>query len=182
MFQKNEVFDSFIFPVKPNSTMKAASIHEIKKELETLDVDQLNVLCLRLAKYKKENKELLTYLLFEAHDEQDYIKEVKEETATQFEGLSKLNVYYIKKSLRRILRGLNKQIKYSSLPLTELELRIHFLKQMKDHSVPIRQNTLLMNIYQQQLKKIQLIQKKLDEDIVFDYQSNLEDLSLYARK
>jgi hypothetical protein len=162
--------------------MKAASIHEIKKELETLETDQLNALCLRLAKYKKENKELLTYLLFEAHNEDDYIKEVRNDTETQFEGLSKLNVYYIKKSLRRILRGLNKQIKYSSLPLTELELRIHFLKQMKNHSIPIHQNTLLMNIYQQQMKKIQQIQGKLDEDIVFDYQSDLEELAEYTRK
>ena len=40
--------------------MKAATIHEIKQELVTLKPAALSELCLRLAKFKKENKELLT--------------------------------------------------------------------------------------------------------------------------
>ena len=48
--------------------MKAASISEIKTELKGLPPAQLTELCLRLARFKKENKELLTYLLFEAND------------------------------------------------------------------------------------------------------------------
>ena len=50
--------------------MKAATVHEIKVELSTLKAAELVDLCLRLTKFKKENKELLTYLLFEGHDEQ----------------------------------------------------------------------------------------------------------------
>ena len=56
--------------------MKAATIHEIKQELNTTPPAALLDLCLRLAKYKKENKELLTFLLFEAHDEAAYIESV----------------------------------------------------------------------------------------------------------
>ena len=56
--------------------MKAATIHEIKQELVTLKPAALSELCLRLAKFKKENKELLTYLLFEAHNETEYVKSV----------------------------------------------------------------------------------------------------------
>jgi hypothetical protein len=52
--------------------MKAASIHELKKELLHLDEKSLVATCLRLARYKKDNKELMTYLLFEAHDEEGY--------------------------------------------------------------------------------------------------------------
>ena len=59
--------------------MNSASISEIKKELQRLDVDALHTICLRLAKYKKENKELLSYLLSDAHDEAGYIRSVKEE-------------------------------------------------------------------------------------------------------
>jgi hypothetical protein len=59
--------------------MKAASINEIKKELGELDAKALRDICMRLAKYKKENKELLTYLLFEAHDEAGYVNAVKSE-------------------------------------------------------------------------------------------------------
>ena len=48
--------------------MKASTVSELKEELKHLPPAQLLELCLRLARFKKENKELLTYLLFEAHD------------------------------------------------------------------------------------------------------------------
>ena len=81
---------------------------------------------MRLAKYKLENKELLTYLLFEAHDESAYISMIKAEIDQYFDALPKGNVYYIKKSLRKILRITNRQVKYSGQPTTEVELRLYF--------------------------------------------------------
>ena len=58
--------------------MKPAVISEIKQELNTLSAKELLELCLQLAKYKKDNKELLSYLLFEADDLPSYIAGVKE--------------------------------------------------------------------------------------------------------
>ena len=49
--------------------MKAATVIQLKKELETLNEEHLRQLCLRLARFKIENKELLTYLLFESEIE-----------------------------------------------------------------------------------------------------------------
>ena len=49
--------------------MKTASLKEIKTELENVSPALLLELCLKVTKFKKENKELLTYLLFEEHDE-----------------------------------------------------------------------------------------------------------------
>ena len=72
--------------------MKAASINEIKKELIELDSKTVQDLCMRLAKYKKENKELLTYLLFEAHDEAAFVNNVKTEMDELFQGLPSGNV------------------------------------------------------------------------------------------
>src|SRR5688572_17441404 len=107
--------------------MKAASINEIRKELDTQDPDAIREMCMRLAKFKKENKELLTYLLFEGHNEQAYVENVKEEINEQFTTLPDgRNVYFIKKTLRKILRFANRQIKYSAIKETELELRIYF--------------------------------------------------------
>lgn len=57
--------------------MKAASIKTIKDELKHKTSSELLELCLTLTRFKKENKELLTYLLFEAHDEDRYIETVK---------------------------------------------------------------------------------------------------------
>lgn len=158
--------------------MKAATVHEIKKELEGLDPEITQSLCLRLARFKKDNKELLTYLLFEAHDEAGYVESIKREITEQFLEIPNLTVYYVKKSLRRILRLVNKQIKYSGLPVTELILRIHFCQQIKESAIPIDKSPVLVNLYQQQLKKIQLALSKLPEDLQYDYQTEIENLNL----
>ena len=68
--------------------MKAVSVVTIKKELKHRSAEELLELCLRLSKFKKENKELLTYLLFEAHDESGYIETVKAEINQQFEEIN----------------------------------------------------------------------------------------------
>ena len=64
--------------------MKAATSNEIKQELKELSGAKLMDLCLRLARFKKENKELLTFLLFEADDLETYLKNVKEEVDENF--------------------------------------------------------------------------------------------------
>ncbi|WP_301923170.1 hypothetical protein [Ferruginibacter sp.] len=82
--------------------MKAASISDIKQELNNIAPAKLLELCLRLAKYKKDNKELLNYLLFEANDEQAYIGNVKNEMEKEFAAINTSNLYFVKKSLRKI--------------------------------------------------------------------------------
>lgn len=155
--------------------MKAATVNEIKKELKTLDPETLQELCMRLAKYKKENKELLTYLLYEAHNEQSYISAIKEDLDELFNELpSRNNLYYVKKSLRKILRFVNRQIKYSGIKQTELELRIYFCTKVVEAKIPLREGTVLGNLYQQQLKKIYAIVVKLPDDLQLDYQRELK--------
>lgn len=154
--------------------MITASLQEIKKELRTLDPDRLQEVCMRLAKYKKENKELLNYLLFEADHEANYIKHVKEEIAELFTTLPQSNVYLIKKSLRKILRFANRQIKYSSEKQTEIEVRIFFCIKMKDAKIPRPQGSVLFNLYQQQLKKDETTFSKLPEDIRADFDRDLK--------
>jgi hypothetical protein len=156
--------------------MKAVSVSEIKKELANLDNKTLQAVCMRLAKYKVENKELLTYLLFEAHDESSYISLVKEEIDQLFSSLPQGNVYYIKKSLRKILRITNRQVKYSGQPATEVELRIYFCSKVISAGVPLLKSQVLTNLYEQQLKKIETVIAKLPEDLQYDYQSDFESL------
>jgi hypothetical protein len=154
--------------------MNTASLQEIKKELRTLDPEKVQDLCNRLAKYKKENKELLTYLLFEAHDEHAYIENVKEELRELFKTLPSSNLYLIKKTLRKILRFANKQIKYSGIKQTELELRIFFCTKVKEARIPLHTGTVLFNLYQMQLKKIEAVLSKLQEDLQTDYESEMK--------
>lgn len=159
--------------------MKAASLNEIKKELKSADPETLQELCMRLARYKLENKELLTYLLYEADNEQSYITAVKENVDALFSELpARSNLYYVKKGLRKILRLLNKQIRYSGIKQTELELRIYFCLKVQEAGIPLREGTVLYNLYQQQLKKIYGIVVKLPDDLQLDYQRELNQIDL----
>jgi len=77
--------------------MKAASVVEIKKELEYLDKEKIKQLCLRLARFKLENKELLTYLVFEAHDEVSYVQSIKNQLDGLFSEINTNSYFYVKK-------------------------------------------------------------------------------------
>ena len=156
--------------------MTTASLQEIKKELRTLDPDKVQDLCMRLAKYKKVNKELLTYLLFEAQHEQSYVENVKEDLTELFKNLPTRNVYLIKKTLRRILRFADKHIKYSGNPTSELEIRIFFCLKIKEAKILMQTSTVLFNLFQQQLKKIETTLAKLPEDIQTDYEQDLKKI------
>ena len=83
-------------------SMKAATANEIKQRLKDLDKKDLMDLCLRLSRYKKENKELLTFLLFEADDLPHYIKSVKEELDEIFAAVNTSSVFFAKKTIRAL--------------------------------------------------------------------------------
>lgn len=156
--------------------MKTASVSEIKKELKTRSYDELTELCLHLAKFKKENKELLTYLLYESTDEQAYIKAVKKEMSLAFEEINTDSYYYIKKSVRKIQRNTKKYIRYSKKKQTECDLLIYFCRLLKEMHPPMEKSLALLNIYQRQIKGIQKTIGSLHEDLQFDYNLEVEDL------
>ena len=156
--------------------MKAASIHQLQKEIHELEPKQVLELCMRLAKYKKENKELLSYLIFEAHDERTYIHGIKEEIDILFSEMNKSTNYLAKRSLRKILRLTNKYIKYSGSKETEVELKIYFCSKIKDSGIRIHESIMLSNLYNREVEKIKIAIAKLHEDLQYDYNQDLEKL------
>lgn len=155
--------------------IKTATVPELKKELAHLKPVQMIELCTRLARFKKENKELLTYLLFEAHDEQTYIENIKAEIDHQFSEINKSNgLYLIKKSLRKILRLTKKHIRFSGDKNTEVQLLLYFILKMKESRIPIYQNVTIGNMYAMQIKKIKATIPSLHEDLQADYTRELE--------
>jgi membrane-anchored protein YejM (alkaline phosphatase superfamily) len=156
--------------------MKAATIHELKQELLQAPASTLTELCLRLARFKKENKELLTYLLFEANDTAAYIESAKKEITSQFADINKSNVYFVKKTLRKILRMTNKFTRYSGLATVEIELLIFFCRKMKELGISISGSPVLSNIYLNQLKKINKTLATLHEDLQYDYLQEIKEL------
>jgi hypothetical protein len=158
--------------------MKTASIHELKEELLRTPTVDLAALCLRLAKYKKENKELLTYLLFEAHDEQGYVQSVNNEVDELFAEMNQSNLYYAKKTLRKILRIINKHIRYTGSSQATVDLLIHFCNTLKESGIPIQKNVVIANMYKSQVQKIQKALEALHEDLQHDYAKQVAALEL----
>lgn len=156
--------------------MRAASISEIKHELEHASQKELLDLCLRIVKYKKENKELISYLLFDANDQAGYIENVKKEIDDQFAEINHTNLYFVKKSLRKILKATNKYIRYTASKQAEVELLIYYCQKIKLSAIKINKSTALMNIYNNQIKKIKTVIQTLHEDLQHDYNKDLDFL------
>lgn len=155
--------------------MKAASIKEIRHDLKHRSSEELMKLCLRLAVFKKENKELLTYLLFESENEEVYINSVKQHIATDFGSINFETNYWAKKSVRRILKETKKFIRYSGKKETEVELLLYFCRKLKN-SESLYRNRVLKNIFEREMDLIEKRISKLHEDLQFDYTQELNEL------
>ena len=156
--------------------MKTATIKEIKDELQHFSKEELLEFCLRLGKFKKENKELLTYLLFEASNEAYYVEGLKQSIDLQFEQVNTKTYYFIKKSVRKILREIKKHIRYSKNKETAVELLIYFCKKLASFNPSMNKSIALRNIYDRQMILINKTIKELDEDLQYDYRRELENL------
>ena len=156
--------------------MKTATVKQLKQELATISPDDLLEICLRLSKFKKENKELLTYLLFEASDEDAYIRSVKSEIKQQFSEVNTDSYYYMKKSVRKILRNTKTHIRYSKKKETEVELLLYFCYELTNMEPTINNNTVLVNILNRQIELIKKAMSYLHEDLRYDYGLELDAL------
>ena len=158
--------------------MKPVSLSDLKKELQVIPPNQLVELCINLAKYKKDNKEYLGYLLFDAANKPVFIQEIKAEIEEHINELkSQANLYYVKKSLRKLLRILSKYSKFTNDKALSADMLIYFCSQLKQSGIAYHKSPLLVNLYQQQLKKIHSLISSLHEDLQQDYLNDLEKIS-----
>jgi hypothetical protein len=156
--------------------MKAASVHELKDELQQLPPKQLVELCLRLSRFKKENKELLTYLLFEANDLPGYITLVKQQMDEAFQALNTSQIFLAKKTIRKTLRIANKHVRFTGSKQAEVELLIYFCTLLKGSGIQLQKSTAMLNLYNQQLKKTRKALEGMHEEEQYDYLRIVEKL------
>jgi len=158
--------------------MKTITVKELKTELGDRSHKELLDICLQLSKFKKENKELLTYLVYESDDEQGYINSIKREVDEQFELINSSTYYFIKKSTRKILRRIKTYIRYSKIKETEIELLIYFCQKLKDFTPSIKKSTVLTNLHNREVETIKKKIATLHQDLQFDYESAIASLHL----
>lgn len=154
--------------------MKTASLKELKEELSYLSTPALTDMLIRLSKYKKDNKELLSYLLFEAHNEQEYVNGILTLLDQLFVEVNTSSVFFAKKTIRKIIRIANKYIRYSDHAVTEVEILIYVCKKMKSLPMDWESSAVMRNIYQNLLKKIKKSIGGLHEELQYDFMRQLQ--------
>lgn len=157
--------------------MKSASSNEIKAALHNLSPKEMLQICMRMAKYKRENKELLSYLLYEADNELQYIENIKVEIEEYIDNLVVLNFSNLLKKLRKAVRIANKYIKFSGSKNVEVAVLIFICQKLKPYT---KQNNsaALLNLYNRQLIKIDKALLKLEEDLQYDYKNDITNIQI----
>ena len=156
--------------------MKAVTLKQLKDELSHKSANELKELCIHLSKFKKENKELLTYLMFESHDEEQYIQSVKDQMDVFFTEINTKSFFYVRKSVRKVLTLTKKFIRYSKKKETEVALLLYFCHKLKNFKPSINRSTRLTNTFDRQVILVKKAISTLHEDLQYDYQLELNDL------
>lgn len=153
-----------------------ASIKIIKSELAGLTNKELIELITTLLRFKKDNKELLTYLLFDSKDETGYVNNVKAMMESEMEIVNRYKVRQSLKTIRKALRNTKKAIKISGKSETEVQLLLHFLTILKNKNLPFYRFKALTLIYERVVTNIKKAIGELHEDLRYDYGVELEKI------
>lgn len=158
--------------------MENRKLNDIKKTLAHLNDKELTEICLSLIRYKKENKELVSYLLYHKHDEPFFIEKLCADIDLMFTELDGLTTRDTRKKVRKIIRHCDKWIRFSKRKDTEIEVRIHLLKKIRIFPFSRSLSYFQETIYLRQRKKITQSIPKVHEDLQNDYLDYLEEFGL----
>src|SRR5690606_1102434 len=106
-------------------------------------------------------------------DEAGYISNVKTSLELLFDDVNRSNVYFAKKTLRKIVRTANKYIRYSKELTTEVEILLFVAENILALGLNMKKNIALENIYLSIIKRINKTVASLHEDLQYDYTRQL---------
>lgn len=158
--------------------MKAKSLRELREELVYAEKQDLVDFCLQLARFKLENKELLTYELFYKHNKDLYLSEIEAHIDKEFDGLNDASYFYLKKGVQKINRHVKKYIRIAKNPEIEVHLLLYFLKKFTTYEPDLLKDRILNNMYHREYKLVKNRIEKLHPDLQFDYKMALEILEV----
>jgi DNA repair ATPase RecN len=156
--------------------MPVYSLSEIKKELKYLTPDELRELCARLGRFKAENKILMTYELFYKEQEETFVEHIKEELSDSFSNINTNSYFYMKKTIRKILKQIRLFSRLSRSKSTEIELLLFFCEELNQLNPSIHNNKMLGNLYRRQIEHMNKRLNSLHPDLQYDYRKMIEEL------
>lgn len=154
--------------------MKSASLKEIRDELAVMPHKELIGLLQRLARFKKENKELLTFLLFESHDIGGYLASVRREMLEGMLDIRPRQTWLARKTVRKTLRIAMMHIRLSASRQVEADLLIYFVRLVVDSGIDMTANPVVRNLCHTQLRRIDAAIDALHEDLQYEYRMERE--------
>ena len=157
--------------------MKIPSLAQLKKELSYLNEKELIELVADLSKFSRDNKSYLFFKLNEKDQPQLYVEMVQEELELDFQNARVDHSYYAKKSAQKLRRKMNKLLKLSKVKTDQIEVLLFFCEKLKEYGFLRHRNQVLDNIYQMQLAKAVKLISGLHEDLQFDYEGRVEELT-----
>lgn len=156
--------------------MENTPLSALKNELKLLPHERLTELCIKFAKYKKENKEFLAYLLFDSANEKGYVLNIKEDMNLEFSKLSGLFPRPYLNAVKKIYRNTEKYIHFSGSKETEIDLLLHFCQLIRKNYPRSFRNPSLETFYLRISKRIRKVYEQLHEDLRFDYEEEVGKL------
>jgi membrane-anchored protein YejM (alkaline phosphatase superfamily) len=160
--------------------MNVLSLSEIRKNLKHLSDEELCVILTKLAKFKKVNKEYVSFLLLNESNEDLYVEEVKEHLLELLENLNQSSIQYAKKTLRKVLKILRQCAAFSEKDVTQLDLSIFFCHELNKLQRSIRNHSIVQGMYNREITRMDKVLKAMHEDLVSDYQIEWTNLKLRA--
>jgi hypothetical protein len=159
--------------------LKAATIIQLKRELETYTHQRLIELLLSTAKYKVENKELLSFLLFDSDNLEGYVADIKLEIEEAFDDINNASSYIAVKRLRKVTKLIAKYVKYTSSKIIDAALTTYFCQEMIDRGYLRHNYKTIMNLYARQVDRLSKCIPKIHEDLQYDYTEKVLKFNKY---
>lgn len=152
------------------------SLKTIREEISHLSKNELEEICIQLAKFKKENKEFLSYILFDINNEENFASQLEIELQSLFSEVNIKSAYYAKKQIRKIIKTASRYLKYTKVKETHVRLYIYILKEFKALNISYSANSALQKIEINLKNKICNLIEGLHEDLQYDYKQLFKDL------
>lgn len=157
--------------------MQIPSLAQLKKELAYLSEKELIELVADLSKFSRDNKAYLFFKLNEKDHPGIYIEMVEEELEADFMSARSDHSYYAKKSAQKLRRKMNKLLKLSKVKTDQIEVLLFFCEKLREYGFLTHNNQVLDNLYQMQLSKAVKLISGLHEDLQYDYEDRVAQLT-----
>ena len=115
-------------------------------------------------------------MLFDAQNETQFVEQIKNFINDEFAEINTKNYYWMRKSIRKVLKDIKKYIRFSKNKDTEIELLLHFLAQMLQLQPDVMKDKRLRNLYERNLLMVDKKISGVHEDLQYDYQLQREKL------